>query len=50
MAEKQVLIVDDHPINRTLAAVLLRGTEWVCDQAGSGKEALEKLKIGRAHV
>ena len=43
MAEKQVLIVDDHPINRTLAAVLLRGTEWVCDQASNGREALENL-------
>jgi CheY-like chemotaxis protein len=43
MAEKQILIVDDHPINRTLAAVLLRGTEWVCDQASGGREALEKL-------
>ena len=44
MTGKYVLIVDDHPMNRTLAAVLLRGTGWVCDQAGSGREALEKLK------
>jgi CheY-like chemotaxis protein len=43
MAEKNVLIVDDHPINRTLAAVLLRGTEWACDQATCGQDALEKL-------
>ena len=47
MAEKHVLIVDDHPINRTLAAVLLRGTEWVCDQAGNGREALEKLNANK---
>jgi len=41
--EKQVLVVDDHPINRTLATVLLRGSEWVCDQATCGSEALAKL-------
>lgn len=43
MSERRVLIVDDHPINRTLAAVLLRGSDWVCEQAGSGEEALQKL-------
>ncbi len=42
-AARNVLIVDDHPINRTLATVLLRGTDWVCDQAASGSQALAML-------
>jgi two-component system chemotaxis response regulator CheY len=41
------LIVDDHPINRTLATVLLRGSQWTCEQASSGREALDKLTAGR---
>ena len=46
MIDKQVVIVDDHPINRTLASVLLRGTGWACDHAACGREALDKLAQG----
>lgn len=43
MSSRRVLIVDDHPVNRQLPAMLLRGTDWACDSAASGEEALAKL-------
>lgn len=43
MSNRRVLVVDDHPVNRQLPAMLLRGTEWVCESAASGEEALAKL-------
>lgn len=43
---RKLLIVDDHPVNRTLAKVLLRGTDWDCAEAGAGEEALEMLASG----
>lgn len=43
MSNRRVLIVDDHPVNRQLPAMLLRGTDWACDSAASGEEALAKL-------
>lgn len=43
MTSRRVLIVDDHPVNRQLPGMLLRGTDWQCDTASSGEEALAKL-------
>jgi CheY-like chemotaxis protein len=43
MSGRRVLIVDDHPVNRQLPGMLLRGTDWQCDTAASGEEALAKL-------
>lgn len=43
MSGKRVLIVDDHPVNRKLPAMLLRGANWICDEASNGIEALELL-------
>ncbi len=42
-AYPRVLIVDDHPINRRLPAMLLRARGWEHDQAVDGEEALAKL-------
>lgn len=39
----RVLIVDDHPINRRLPALLLGEHGWDCDEAADGEEALRKL-------
>lgn len=46
-ANPRVLIVDDHPINRRLPAMLLRARGWSCDQAADGEEALAKLAASR---
>jgi two-component system, chemotaxis family, chemotaxis protein CheY len=46
VAAGKLLVVDDHPVNRKLATVLLRGTGWDCDEADSGEEALAKLSHG----
>lgn len=43
MTSRRVLIVDDHPVNRQLPGMLLRGTDWQCETAASGEEALAKL-------
>ena len=43
---RRLLVVDDHPVNRTLVTVLLRDSEWECEPASSGAEALEKLSVG----
>jgi CheY-like chemotaxis protein len=43
MAGRSLLVVDDHPVNRSLIRVLLRGTDWTCDEAVSGQDGLEKL-------
>jgi CheY-like chemotaxis protein len=43
LTSRRVLIVDDHPVNRQLPGMLLRGTDWQCDTASSGEEALAKL-------
>lgn len=40
---KRLLIVDDHPVNRTVASLHVRGTEWDTVQASSGFEALDLL-------
>jgi CheY-like chemotaxis protein len=39
----RVLIVDDHPINRRLPALLLGEHGWECSEAADGEEALRKL-------
>jgi CheY-like chemotaxis protein len=41
-----LLVVDDHPVNRTLVTVLLRNSDWLCEQASGGAEALDKLRAG----
>ena len=46
MSKPNVLIVDDHPVNRTLARVLLRGAGWTTEDACDGEEALQKLAGG----
>ena len=38
-----VLVVDDHPINRRLAIMLLRGAGYEIDEAEDGTQALAKL-------
>lgn len=40
---KRLLIVDDHPVNRTVVSLHVRGTEWDPVQASSGFEALDLL-------
>lgn len=40
---RRILIVDDHPINRRLPAMLLADHGWICEQAADGEEALRKL-------
>jgi CheY-like chemotaxis protein len=47
MPGKRVLIVDDHPVNRKLPAMLLRGQDWICDEASNGLEALDMLAHNR---
>ncbi|MCX7135796.1 MAG: response regulator [Proteobacteria bacterium] len=39
----RVLIVDDHPVNRRLATLLLRNAGIDSEEASSGEEAMEKL-------
>lgn len=46
-ANPRVLIVDDHPINRRLPAMLLHARGWAHDQAADGEEALAKLAASR---
>lgn len=41
--ERRILIVDDHPINRRLPAMLLTEHGYYCEQAVDGEEALRKL-------
>ncbi len=43
MSSRRILIVDDHPINRRLPAVILRDAGWTIDEAASGEDALSKL-------
>jgi len=43
VSSRRVLIVDDHPVNRQLPGMLMRGTDWQSDTASSGEEALAKL-------
>lgn len=50
MSNRRVLIVDDHPVNRQLPGMLMRGTDWQCDTAASGEEALAKLNAGQFDV
>jgi len=40
---KRVVLVDDHPINRRLPAMLLAEHGWDCELAADGEEALRKL-------
>jgi len=44
MNNRRVLVVDDHPVNRRLPAMLLRGTDWQCFEADSGEAALIALR------
>ena len=46
MEEPEILIVDDNPEIREVAMVLLRGEGIYCDEAGDGKEALDKIEHG----
>ena len=50
MSNRRVLIVDDHPVNRQLPGMLMRGTDWQSDTAASGEEALTKLNAGSYDV
>jgi CheY-like chemotaxis protein len=43
MNSRRLLVVDDHPVNRTIVKVMLRGSQWVPSEASSGEEALELL-------
>lgn len=44
MNNRRLLIVDDHPVNRRLPGMLLRGSEWQCVEAESGQAALDALR------
>ena len=46
-ASVRILLVDDDPINQTVAMGLLRRRGFEADSAGNGKEALEKLAQNR---
>jgi CheY-like chemotaxis protein len=46
MNPRHILIVDDHPINRLLPAVILRDAGWITEEAASGEEALTLLASG----
>lgn len=46
MSDKRILIVDDHPVNRKLPAMLLRGSGWECNEVSGGAEALLALHKG----
>ncbi len=41
-ATTRVLVVDDHPLNRTLLIGMLRVLGVVCDEAADGQEAVAK--------
>jgi CheY-like chemotaxis protein len=38
----KVLVVDDHPLNRTLLVGMLRALKLACDEAADGREAVAK--------
>lgn len=42
-SKPRILIVDDHPLNRRVPAVLLKQHGWICARASSGRQALTKL-------
>ena len=42
-SRKRVLIVDDHSVNRTVATLHLRGSDWDSAQAVDGFDALDQL-------
>jgi CheY-like chemotaxis protein len=44
MNSARLLVVDDHPVNRTIVKVLLRGTHWIPSEACSGESALDLLE------
>lgn len=46
MEEPEILIVDDNPEIREVAMVLLQGEGFTVDEAGDGKEALDKIEHG----
>lgn len=46
MISRTVLVVDDHPVNRMLACVLLRDAGRTYAEAADGQEALKKLAEG----
>lgn len=47
MDNRHILIVDDHPINRRLPAVILRDAGWITEEAESGENALSLLAQNR---
>jgi two-component system chemotaxis response regulator CheY len=46
MSVRRVLVVDDHPVNRTLVCVLLRDAGWHVEEAVDGHAGLAKLAAG----
>lgn len=44
----RVLIVDDNPVNRTVAATILKKYGFVCEHAENGLEALNAVKLQQA--
>ncbi|MBC7359341.1 MAG: response regulator [Desulfacinum sp.] len=40
----RALVVDDHPVNREILRHTLSGWGMICDEAGSGREALQRVK------
>lgn len=50
MASTTVLIVEDHPDNRTIYAALLRHAGFIVHEAGNGKEGVEQARALRPDV
>src|SRR5438445_10921112 len=46
----KVLVVDDDPLQRQLVATLLAGCGYLVDTAADGREALERVRVGRPEV
>lgn len=48
--ERRVLVVDDHPVNRQMATMMLESAGFQVETADNGQEALEAVRSGRFDV
>ncbi len=48
LAKKRVLLVDDHPLNRKIARILLEKQEMIVDEADNGKSAVDIISNSEA--
>lgn len=49
-AERRVLVVDDHPVNRQMASMMLESAGFHVKTAENGQEAVEAVRTGRFDV